>query len=126
MNLSRGFDGEGHPVPTVDPDEIFFPDEQRPTEDPGESQEIALALAGNYIKGTLRVIYGVVRDGPSKKSAMRVAAVFRHLEIEQRSLREIAAELGVSLGNFSQQVTETGRKMNALSQSRKRDKSPEK
>jgi DNA-directed RNA polymerase specialized sigma24 family protein len=112
-------------VPVVPaPDHCFDEKQDDEALDP-PVDDLALELAARLLKGAEKQIYALLRDGPRAKMPERAVGIFKVLEIEDRGLREIAAELGVSTGNLSQECAAIRRKMNAFFSSKKQAKSLE-
>jgi hypothetical protein len=110
----------GNVVPYAQPEVYSEPPDQRKDTAPDTA---ALEVADEMLGVTLRLIYEVLRDGPPRKAAARIAGVFRHLEIEKRGLRELAEELGISLGSMSETAAEMRDSMNTIPQRRNDQKS---
>ena len=104
MSPPRGFDDVSNAVPTVEP--VYFDDAPEPTSASAEDRaELFRAICD-------------LLDCPTKKSAARVAA-FRHcMGHDTRPLRQLASELGISVGNLHGHVTEIRQKMNKFSEAK--------
>jgi len=126
MSLPQGFAFEGKGddkriVATTAAPDRFFDDPQEPQDIEQSATELARKLETQFIN-TMGSLYNVVRLGPKRKWVMRLVLAFRDLKVEKRSLREIAAELGCSVGSLCQEAKVVSRQMNIIYQSRKAGK----